>query len=240
MNIFWDENIEFISPFDSHHLIYLGLFTVALLLMIVKSDSIRKKSNDVALGILSLSVFQQLLLYSWYFLETGFNVSEALPLHICRISSILGIYFLISKNTKVLDTMFYFGLFAYGSFIYPQRIYPVYHAVGISYVINHAVTILLPWFAHIAYGWKPTFRKFKQSSIFFLLYFTFVYFLNPIIDGNYFYLKYRPFFKQWPETIYIPFVVASTLLGFYLSYRLSSKILEYGKEKTEVYKIENI
>ncbi len=240
MNLFWDENVTFISPFDSHHLIYLGIFAAALILMIRKRDIIREKPNKIAFGILVLSVFQQLLLYSWYFLETGFNVSEALPLHICRISSILGIYFLISKNTKVLDTMFYFGLFAYGSFIYPQRIYPVYHAVGISYLINHALTILLPWFAHIAYDWKPTFNKFKESSTLFLIYFACVYFLNPLIDGNYFYLKFRPFFKEWPESVYVPFIITSTLLGFYAAYKISNKILELGNEKNRLFNIGNI
>ena len=239
MNLFWDESVEFINPFDIHHLIYLVIFSIILLLMIFKKNEIRENSKKIAGGILIISVFQQLLLYSWYFLETGFNVSEALPFHICRISSILGIYFLITKNTKVLDTMFYFGLFAYGSFIYPQRIYPVYHVIGISYLINHTLTILLPWFAHISYGWRPRPKELKKTSIYFLIYFAFVYTLNPIIDGNYFYLKYRPFFKEWPEPIYIPFSVIVTLLGFYTAYKISNLILPQ-EEKLKKYKFEKL
>lgn len=240
MNIFWDENVEFIKPLDIHHFIYMAIFLTALTFLVVKRNEIRKNPDRAARGILALSVFQQVLLYTWYFLETGFNPGEALPLHICRISSLLGIYFLITKDIRVMDTMFYFGLYAYGSFLYPQRIYPVYHAVGISYVINHAVTILLPWFAYIAYGWRPTYRKFKQSSMYFLIYFAFVYFLNPIIDGNYFYLKYRPFFKEWPESIYIPFVVIGTLIGFYTGFKIYTKLLPMEEYEIYDYKGENI
>src|SRR5699024_7027974 len=115
-----------------------------------------------------------------------------LPIHICRISTLLGIWFLITKNTKVLEIMFYFGLFVYGSFFYPSRIYPIDHVIGISFVVNHTITILLPYFGYIAYQWRPSFKGFVKAYSLFLLYFVFVYILNPFINGNYFYLKYRP------------------------------------------------
>ena len=225
MKIWWSKNVEFIKPYGFHHYMYISIFVISLYLLIKNRNKIKENSRKLRFFILFLSLFQQILLYSWYYLETGFNLGEALPLHICRISTLLGIWFLITKNTKVLDTMFYFGLYAYGSFLYPSRVYPVYHAVGISFVINHIITIILPWFAYIAYGWKPKLKALKKSSLIFLIYFVFVYFLNPIIDGNYFYLKYRPFFKTWPEYIYVPFLVIGTLLGFYLAYTLADKLL---------------
>jgi hypothetical protein len=67
-----------------------------------------------------------------------------------------------------------------------------------------------------------------------------VYFLNPIIDGNYFYLKYRPFFKEWPESIYIPFVVIGTLIGFYTGFKIYTKLLPMEEYEIYDYKGENI
>ena len=206
------------------HLIYLLLFTAALASLILNRDRIRANRKWYGYGTLVLSILQQVLLYSWYFLEMGFDLSESLPLHICRIASLLGIWYLLTKRSKVMDTMFYFGLYAYGSFLYPQRIYPVYHVIGISFIINHIITILLPWFAFIAYDWRPDFRGLIRSSVWFLIYFTFVYFLNPLIDGNYFYLKYRPFFQDWPDIIYVPFVLAFTLCSFAVAYFIARQI----------------
>ena len=225
MKLWWSEKVQFIKPYNLHHFIYIAILLISLYFLIRKREKIRENPNKLRFFLLFLSLFQQILLYTWYFLETSFSLGEALPLHICRISTILGIWFLITKNNKVLDTMFYFGLYAYGSFLYPSRVYPIYHAVGISFIINHTVTILLPWFAYIAYGWKPKLKALKKSSLYFLLYFVFVYFLNPFIDGNYFYLKYRPFFKNWPEHIYVPFLVLGTLAGFYTAYKLANKFL---------------
>ena len=220
----WSQETEYIRPFRMDHLIYLLLFTAALASLILNRDRIRANRKWYSYGTLVLSILQQVLLYSWYFLEMGFDLSESLPLHICRIASLLGIWYLLTKRSKVMDIMFYFGLYAYGSFLYPQRIYPVYHVIGISFIINHIITILLPWFAFIAYDWRPDFRGLIRSSVWFLVYFTFVYFLNPLIDGNYFYLKYRPFFQDWPDIIYVPFVLAFTLCSFAVAYFIARQI----------------
>lgn len=224
MNKYWDEEVPFISIFDGHHLFYIALMLILLLLMITQYDKIKEYSEQLRKGILIVSIGQQILLYSWYIFEMGFDLSESLPLHISRISSILGIIYLLTKKKKVLNVLFYFGLFAYGTFFYPQRVYPFYHVIGISFFLNHAITILLPIFAAIAYDWRPTFPAALRAYGWFLIYFVFVYFLNPLIDGNYFYLKHRPFFAHLPDIIYVPGVLLATFLIFVLGYFLSKAV----------------
>ena len=153
MNNFWDKDVSFIPILGTHHLIYIGLIGILLFLLIIRSKEVKTNADLIKKWILVFSIGQQLLLYSWYIFEMGFDVSESLPLHISRVSTLLGIVYLMTKNEKVLNVLFYFGLFAYGSFFYPQRVYPIYHAIGISFFINHAITILLPIFAAIAYDW---------------------------------------------------------------------------------------
>lgn len=226
MNYFWSEKVNYIKSFGIHHFIYILILLASISFLFIKKDSIKKNKETYRKYMLLISVFQQLLLYSWYISELGFDLSESLPLHICRISTLLGIYFLITKEKKVLDTAFYFGLHAYGSFIYPSRVYPIYHAIGLSFIINHTLTILLPWFAYIAYDWKPTFKGLVKTFMIFIVYFVFVYFLNPLIDGNYFYLKYRPFFINMPDRLYIPLVFTVTLTGFSLAYKIADYFIE--------------
>lgn len=230
----WREDTAYLTVFDLSHVIYVFILVGALGLLIGCREKVRANQRNVAAIILTISILQQVILYSWQFLENGFNVSEALPLHISRISSLLGIYYLLTKNTKVLEILFYFGLFAYGSFSYPKEIYPAYHIMGISFVINHAITILLPYFGLIVHDWWPTFKGYVQAYGLFVLYFASVYVLNPIIDGNYFYLENRPFFQDWPDDVYVPTVLITVLFGYLIVFLLvrfiGNKISPSGKE----------
>ena len=237
MNRIWDQEVPYLSLFDGHHIFYMALMGLLLALMIMHWRYIKSESEKIRKWLLVLSIGQQVVLYSWYIFETGFDMGESLPFHISRISSILGIVFLFTKNVRILDTLFFFGLFAYGSFFYPSRVYPAYHIMGMSFFVNHAITILLPIFAAIAYDWRPTLKAAFQSYGWFLIYFFFVYFLNPLIDGNYFYLKHRPFLGHLPDSIYVPLVIILTLLifllGYFLGKTISQAVKSVGRRRTQ-------
>lgn len=227
MHNFWNKEVPYISVFGLHHVIYIFLLIVSLSLLLYYRVEVKNYRNSFRKVLLFVSIMQQILLYSWYIFEMGFNLSESLPLHISRISSILGILFLLTERKGYLNTLFFFGLFAYASFFYPQRVYPFYHVIGISFFLNHVLTILLPIYASIVYDWRPRFSSLTKAYSWFLLYFTFVYFLNPLINGNYFYLKFRPFFGDWPDTLYIPAALSATfclfLIGYYCANYLINK-----------------
>lgn len=226
----FSEDTPYIEIFGFHHIIYMLILLTSLILLITFRKQIKKHRETFSIIFLVISVLQQIMLYNWYVLETDFNLNDALPFHICRIATLLGIVFLITKNLHVLEIAFYFGLFAYGSFIYPSRIHPVYHVMGISFVINHTLTILLPYFAYIAYNWRPKLKGMFRAYGYFLIYFIFVYLFNPLVDGNYFYLKYRPFLENLPEYIYVPGNLIVVFIGFYLA-NLVVRLIGNRREK---------
>lgn len=223
-----NEDTPYIEIFGLHHFIYIMILLASLTLLLIFRDKVKYHREKLAIVLLVISIVQQILLYSWYLFETEFDLTDALPFHICRIATLLGIIFLLTKNLYVLEIVFYFGLFAYASFIYPLRIYPVYHLLGISFVVNHTLTILLPYFAYIAYNWRPTFKGMFRAYRWFLVYFIFVYFFNPLVDGNYFYLKYRPFFQHWPDYIYISGVIIVVFEGFFIAYWIVKSIEKFS------------
>lgn len=218
MNSWWSAGVDYIKPFTLQHLVYIAIVLAVLAAMIVFRNKLKPNAKKITAVVLTVSILQQILLYSWYVFETGYDVSDSLPLHLCRITGLLGVYFLITKNTKVLDLIFYFSLFAYGSFLYPQRIYPITHSMGLSFLISHMITLLLPYYGSKITNWRPTLRGVVKTYLVFVVYFFFVYFFNPLVDGNYFYLKYRPFFGSWPDLAYLPAVLAVTLIGFFAAF----------------------
>ncbi|WP_186763898.1 TIGR02206 family membrane protein [Planomicrobium sp. CPCC 101079] len=215
MERFWSEDAAYLRPFDVNHWVYIAVLLAVFILLVRKKAFVREKRKKISMIVLTVSLFQQVLLYTWYYFETGFHLSVSLPLHISRISTLLGMVYLLTKNAKVMDILFYFSLFAYGSFLYPMRVYAIEHVMGQSFLINHIITLLLPYYARMAYGWKPAPFSFLKAYAAFLVYFAVVLIVNPLVDGNYFYLKFRPFFKNWPELAYNTTILVVVFAGFW-------------------------
>jgi hypothetical integral membrane protein (TIGR02206 family) len=182
----------FINAFSLAHFLYLAAFFAILIAMFVFRDFIN--TNQIVIGrvLFIISVLQQILLYSWYYFETKFDFKQALPLHICRLSTLMGLVYLVTGNQMVMQVLFYFGLFAYFSFFMPSRINKIYHISGLSYFLNHVITILIPFFAYFTTGWTPSIPGLILSLGAFAIYWIVAYFVNQATDGNYFYMKHRP------------------------------------------------
>ncbi len=211
-------DIPFIKPYGPQHLLVLAVVLGLLWLFVANISWLKRHSRLVCHSLLALQILQTLLLYGWYWLYAGFPLSEALPLHICRISSLLILVFLVNRSMALMDVIFFFGLYAYASFLWPQRIYPLYHALGVSYLINHLITILLPYFAVLALGWRPTAAGLRRGMAAFVGYLTLALLVNPLVDGNYFYIKYRPFafLDPLPIWLFTLCALATTALLFAL------------------------
>lgn len=211
---------EYIKIFRPDHLIFIaGLILIAVLFFHFR-DPIRENRDLITRIILIVSLGQQILLYTSYFYIMKFDLGESLPFHISRINSILGIIYLVTKNKKIFSILPFFSMYAWTSFLYPARVYGMTHPLGISFFINHVVTLLLPFYAIHVFDERIVSRdKFKAFG-WFVLYLGFVMIINPIVDGNYFYLKHKPLLGFLPDPIYIPLVLLFTMLLFMLGERI--------------------
>lgn len=216
----------FIQPFDHNHAIYMGSFLIILILLLKNHRRIAANPKPVLRFTLVLSVAQQVLLYGSYIAE-GFNWAEGLPLHISRVSSILGIIWLITRKSKVMDVLFFFGLYAYGSFLYPARIHPPTHPIGWSFLINHVITILLPILAVYTDRWQPTKHALGRSMLYFLLYLTAALVANEITGGNYFYMTKRVALNQLPLWQYTIINILLTYLIFFIGYYVGGRLIRW-------------
>ncbi len=164
-----------------------------------------------------MSIGQQVLLYSSYLYLFDFSLGESLPFHLSRISSILGIIYLLPKNKRVYTILCYLSLFALLSFAYPSRVYGVFHPIGISFVVNHVITLLLPFFGMIAYQHRLESKDRLRVFGYLIGYTAFCLVLNPLVDGNYFYLKHRPIFTN----LLLPWYVLGMLVFSFVLFLLA-------------------
>lgn len=219
---------EYIKIFGPMHFTYIGILILFTYLLFRKRQVIYKNRKKIDLYLIGIILFQQIIMYKTYFNINGYDFSDGLPLHACRVSSILLLIFLINKNEKIAHLQAYFASFALLSFIYPSRIDTITHPMGLSFIINHIYNLLGGSYTYFAYHLDHSVKIYKkQAYILFLAYISVVLIINPILDGNYFYLKDRPFGEMFPESLYIPI----TIIFIYILFSLTEKYYKFLKGK---------
>jgi len=210
---------DYAEIFGPSHLFYISCLVVAAFFLFRFRDFVYKHRKKFTIGLLIVSLFQQVLLYSTFTVTTGFDLSLSLPFHISRINTIIGIIYLFTKNEKLQKFILYFSVFAWLSFLYPVNVQKISHPLGLSFLINHIITLLLPYYNVIAHQVKlPTTGRDKAFS-WIIIYTIFIYFFNPLVDGNYFYLVDKPVLGFLPDVIYIPLMwVASYILFMFIEF----------------------
>ena len=93
MNTFLDPNVPYIKLFGLDHLLYVSIIITLFIIVMIKRKHLKDHAKMIRMILLILTIFQQILLYTWYTLETGFDLGQALPLHLCRISTLLSIIY---------------------------------------------------------------------------------------------------------------------------------------------------
>ncbi|MFI3173091.1 MAG: TIGR02206 family membrane protein [Eubacteriales bacterium] len=235
---FYEADAATVTPYSAPHVLYLLVCFYTIYQVVKHRKMIAEKKDTcrkIAFGVI---LFQQVvLLYGWYYFMTGFDITVSLPLHICRIASLLALIFICTEDTRLMDVIFYFSVFALTSFFYPLDVYNFAHVNGISYMINHLMTVLTPICAAIIYKWRPTWAGYRRGVICFTIYFVTVYILNPIIGSNYFYLVNRPFGNGFSYDVYCIGSYLVTVSGYGLITALFT--MDHAAARKQIRKIIN-
>ncbi len=220
----------YVKVLSIDHILFLLACAIIVFFFVRFRREIAAHRETVSKIMLGIVLFQQIfLMYGWYIHVTDELLKQALPLEMCRISSILTIFFLITKDNRLMDVIFYFSIYALASLFYPKNIYHFLHVNGISYMINHLMTVLTPIFGAIAYGWRPSWKAFTRASVVFSVYLPVVILVNHLTGGNYFYRVDRPFWNDMESWLFDLITYVGTIGGFALVTLVLTKLT--AKEK---------
>lgn len=220
---------DFIKPFGPNHLLYIGIVIMVGFLLFTNIPFVRKHRDQISMMVLIISIIQQCILYGYYLLFFKFDLSESLPLHISRINSIFGIIYLATKSKLVIRILSFTGAFALLSFLYPSRVQSITHPLGISFLVNHIITLLLPFFTMVVYDFRIQKADKQLPFILMMVYMMIVYVINPIVNGNYFYLVKRPFafLNGMADSLYLILCAVVTFVLFSVAEICYNRLSEY-------------
>lgn len=220
MQHFFRHDVEPLVIGGADHRTYLAFYLTLLVLLLSARDLVRRRQELVRGVLVLVSLAQQVVMYGHH-LARGDRWADALPLHICRVCTLLGLVWLLTGQDGVMQLVFYLGLFAYGSLAYPYGIEPRDHVMGWSFVVNHSLTLLLPVYAAVVAGWRPTLRGLGGSYLAFLGFLAVAERTNRRTGGNYFYLQDRPVLRTLSHRRYLAVTAAGTVVLFGAGYAVS-------------------
>ncbi|WP_151524059.1 YwaF family protein [Serinicoccus kebangsaanensis] len=223
MDSFLDPHPEWITIGGGQHLGYVLALLLLALTLLGTRGWVREHQVGVRRVLAVVVLLQQLTLYGFYAM-TGWDPAETLPLHISRVSALLGLVYLLTGNRRVMDVLFYFGLWAWASFAYPQNIQPPTNILGWSFFVNHAVTLLMPVLAWVTTDWRPSLRGLRWALAWFAAYLVVAVGANALFDGNYFYQRERPLLPWLGQPWYLLASMAATVALFGLGYAVSRRL----------------
>jgi len=225
---------ERVTLFSVSHISFVLTAIVIVTLFVLNLDKIKNHWSHLRYIFIAISSIQVIALYSWSVFELGFSLEAGLPIHLCRMSTLLGLYFLITKDKRVFHALYYMSAFALVAILYPVNVHPIYtHIIGWSYQISH-IMIVLVWIVGVyLYGYRPTYKILNTAIVVFLLIELVVWRFNYWVgDGEYLYLRSdvnRPFFRDWHDLLWIAFtIVLSYAVMFFMTWIYNRKQPQTG------------
>ncbi len=229
IDYFWGNAVtgKAFVPFTPPHFIGVLLICVSIHTLFKYESNIKQErvQRRIEISLALLLGLQQIFLYAWYITSGNFTLSESLPLYSCRIAILATIYILLSRNHKVFEVIYFWGLVGgLVALITPDTSgFNFPHFMLIQYFVGHGTLIFSILYMVVIHGFKPNlsalFNTYKITSLYFVL----IFFINKLLNGNYSYLNGKPntptiLDSLPPYPFYIPILLGAMFFLFFVAY----------------------
>lgn len=247
---------DFINPYVVFMTIVLA-FSFCVYAMFTKHAWIERHKRTILIVVAVLLAWTQVARYIGVFFQQdqywsigflnfrilAFEWESHLPFYICRLSVLVLLYYVITKDRKVESFLFYWGATGLAGIIYPNGPIDNIATLTETFYLDHFLLGLTPFFLVLYQGYEPVRRDlFIITGVMFVILAAFIpinLWANQILglDGavDYFYVSDQSIFGDiFPNQPSIVFVVVHTLVAFgYFSvlYRFfNSKQFDWTKQ----------
>ncbi len=197
-----------------------------------------RQRRTFRLGLALFIALSDLAWQAWSLHYGLWNLRTNLPLHLCSVCGWGSIYVLITRNTRVLEPVYFLGMGgALMTIITPDvGIYGFPHFRAFQIFASHGGMLLAILYMTIVEGFRPTWAAYGRMALIANGYMAFVFLVNLALGSNYLYLMQKPefptlydFMSPWPWYIFQVEAVGLTLSAVFL---LPFEFARFGEKRT--------
>ncbi len=214
-------------------MIYVYSFVGGLYALFHYRDFFTRHRDRLYLVLIVLLTYTQVTRYVLAVIRDGFILGESLPFFVCRISSVVLLYYVITKDRRVMPFLFFWGATGLAGIVYPNG--PIDNIANLTetFFIDHYLLAITPFYLVLYEDYVPTVKDvFRTTFLMAIILYAFIP-INNILNTDYFYLKdqsiFGILFPGMPSFIFatVHYVVAFGF--FYLYYILYDKTLKASR-----------
>ncbi len=198
---------DFINPYIIFMLIVLS-FAFSVYAIFTKQDWINQHKKTILVMVMVLLIWSQIARYIGIFFEedqywslgflhfriVAFDATTHLPFYVCRLSSLVLAYYLITKDKRVESFLFYWGATGLAGVIYPNGAITNIADLTETFYIDHFFLGLTPYFLVVYQGYRPVKKDlYAITGVMLAILLLFIP-INILFGSDYFYTKDQSIF----------------------------------------------
>ncbi len=179
---------DFINPYLMYALVILSA-AFSIYAIFNYQEFINKHKKTIFIIATWLLLWSQFARYFGVFLRGDFLITESLPFYVCRLSSLVLLYYVITKDKRVESFLFYWGATGMAGVIYPNG--PMVNIANLTetFYIDHFLLAITPFFLVVYQGYKPNIKDlFIIVLVMAAILLAFIP-INNLLGADYFYLN---------------------------------------------------
>ncbi|AIO18423.1 Integral membrane protein [Candidatus Izimaplasma bacterium HR1] len=247
---------DFINPYITYLFVVLA-FVFSIGAIFYRKEFITKHKKTIMNIAMVLLIWTQVARYAGIFFEqdttwslwffnfkiTSFSYASHLPFYMCRLSVLVLLYYLVTKDKRVESFLFYWGATGLAGVIYPNgEIINIFNLTE-TFFIDHFLLAIAPFFIIVYQGYRPSKKDaFIIAGLMFAILTLFIpinnVMTNVLTSSNgeevlvdYFYVKDQSIVKvvlgNIPSILFV-FMHSLAALGFFSVYYKLFKNKEYN------------
>ena len=235
---------DLINPFITYIIIVL-LFVVSIYAIFTKTEYITNHKTAIFRFVIVLLLWTQIARYIgvifdtdaiwniWIFnfKITSFTWATHLPFYVCRLSVVVLLYYVITKDKRVESFLFYWGATGIAGIIYPNGDIQNIFQLTETFYIDHFFLGLTPFFLVVYQGYRPSPKNLLViTGVMFLILTAFIP-LNPLLEKlvgigkfDYFYVEdqsiVKVVFGELPQMLFVMIHTFAAFCFFSIYYLL--------------------
>jgi hypothetical integral membrane protein (TIGR02206 family) len=170
------------------HVITLVIFFLTCFLFVYYRKQLQSHQPIIKWTLFSILLLSEVSYHLWRVLTGQWEVAD-LPIQVCSLSTFIALYLFFKNNKKVFNLLYFIGIIPpILSMVTPDIVYQFPHFRFLKYFIHHSAIPITVLYFILFEGYRVPRKAVLTSFLTLNIIAVPVFFLNKILDTNFFFL----------------------------------------------------